>query len=70
VSGLPAESVRLGRWLFDQAQHGLHLDSVGHFWKKFGEVVIEPSYLLLSPPRVGVRQLFALLRAVNASLAL
>ena len=69
ISGLSSSSIRLGRWFFDRAQRSFHLDSVSRFRRKFGEVVVDPSYLLFSPPRVGLLQLYALMRAFNASLA-
>jgi lysylphosphatidylglycerol synthetase-like protein (DUF2156 family) len=69
VSGLSPGSIRLGRWFFDQAQRRFHLDSVSRFRRKFGECVVEPSYLLFNPPRVGMLQLYALMRAFNVSLA-
>jgi lysylphosphatidylglycerol synthetase-like protein (DUF2156 family) len=69
VSGLSSSSIRLGRWFFDQAQRSFHLDSVSRFRRKFGEVVVDPSYLLFSPARVGPLQLLGLMRAFNASLA-
>jgi lysylphosphatidylglycerol synthetase-like protein (DUF2156 family) len=70
VSGLSPASIWLGRWFFNTAQRGFHLDSVSRFRKKFGEVVVEPSYLMFSPPRVGPLQLLGLMHAFNASLAL
>lgn len=69
MSGLGPRSVWLGRWFFDHAQKSFRLDSISRFRKKFGEVTVEPSYLLFHPARVTPRALFGLVRAFNASLA-
>jgi lysylphosphatidylglycerol synthetase-like protein (DUF2156 family) len=69
MSGLSPSSIWLGRWFFDHAQRSFGLDSISRFRRKFGEITIEPSYLLFSPPRVRPLSLFALMRTFNASFA-
>jgi lysylphosphatidylglycerol synthetase-like protein (DUF2156 family) len=66
---LSSHSQWLGRWFFSQAQRTFHLDSLARFRQKFGTIVVEPSFLLFNPPRVGPWQLLALMRAFNVSLA-
>jgi len=65
VDGLSRTSTWLARHFFAWAQKHLHIDSVGEFRRKFGAVSARPSYLLFHPPRVGLRELYALLCALN-----
>jgi lysylphosphatidylglycerol synthetase-like protein (DUF2156 family) len=69
IEGLPALSEWIGRRFFAWAQHAFHIDSVGDFRRKFGDVCAQPSYLLFRPPHVGVRELYALVRAFNVGSA-
>lgn len=69
MSGLGPRSIWLGRWFFGHAQKGFRLDSISRFRKKFGDVTVEPSFLLFHPPRVTPLALLGLVRAFNASFA-
>jgi lysylphosphatidylglycerol synthetase-like protein (DUF2156 family) len=57
----------VGRAFFDAAARFLHFDSVAHYRRKFQCVGVEPRWLLFHPPRVGIRQATALMRAFNVS---
>jgi lysylphosphatidylglycerol synthetase-like protein (DUF2156 family) len=65
IDGLSRTSTWLSRHFFAWAQKHLQIDSVGEFRRKFGAVRARPSYLLFHPPSVGLRELYALLRALN-----
>jgi lysylphosphatidylglycerol synthetase-like protein (DUF2156 family) len=65
IDGLPKMSAWIGRRFFHWAQHAFHIESVGDYRRKFGDVRGQPMYLLFNPPRVGALELFALVRAFN-----
>ena len=62
-------SERLARKVFDAAGEAFHLDARAHYRRKFQAANEEPAFLVFDPPRIRLRQVAALLRAFNVSLA-
>jgi lysylphosphatidylglycerol synthetase-like protein (DUF2156 family) len=67
TNGFPRFSARLARLFYAMAAKPMHLHGKTEFWEKYGIVKREPLYLLFRPPRIGGRQLAAILRAFHFS---
>ncbi len=59
----------LARHLYRVAARSMHLHGKTVFWEKYGVSHRQALYLLFQPPRLGLRELDALLRAFHFSLA-
>jgi lysylphosphatidylglycerol synthetase-like protein (DUF2156 family) len=70
IDGLGAVSEKLARGAYATVARMFHLESRSRYRLKFGEATPVPSYVLLDPPHIGFRQVLAILRAFNVSLAM
>lgn len=68
IEGLGRRSERLARQVYAWSNRTFHLDARSRFRRKFQVSSEEPAFLLFDPPRVGVREVFGLMRAFNVSL--
>ena len=62
-------SEAVARAVYDAAVRLFHLDSRTRYRQTFQAARALPSYVLLNPPRMGVREALGLFRAFNVSLA-
>jgi hypothetical protein len=49
------------------ARRAFVFDGVVHYRRKFGPCAVEPRFLLVDPPRLGITQLFGLIGAFHIS---
>jgi lysylphosphatidylglycerol synthetase-like protein (DUF2156 family) len=66
IVGLDKFSSWIARTIFKASKRIFHLDNRRKFWKKF-EPHNERSFILFSKPRIGIKEILAVMRTLNAS---
>ncbi len=69
ILGLSQRQARLARSVFRKLGQTFHFESRNRYRRKFQVASSQSSYLLVSPPRFGPREIGGLVNAFNASLA-
>ena len=67
IIGLGKLSTWIARLVFKMAKRVFHLDNRRQFWKKF-EPQNKRSFVLFSEPQIGMGEIFAVMKTLNASL--
>lgn len=67
IKGLSDLSTKMAHFIFGIASKVIKLDRLGTFWGKFLPTH-EPSYLIFSHKKIGLRELLSLQRAMNGTL--
>ncbi|MFI0434520.1 MAG: phosphatidylglycerol lysyltransferase domain-containing protein [Parachlamydiaceae bacterium] len=68
IHGLSSFSAWMARQSYKLANHFFHLGGHKMFWGKFHPET-KPSYIAFSNPKIGWREILALMRAMNASIS-
>lgn len=67
IHGLGRVSEWVARFVFRSATKIFHLDRRRRYWRKFLPYA-EPSYLLFSEPKIGLKEVRSILKALNVSI--